>query len=46
MSLYIRRGILYSKRMELPVIQVVMLESGRKHTRLRLMSIDLLKALS
>jgi hypothetical protein len=45
MSQYIRREILSSKRMVLPVIQVVMLDGGRKPTKLGVLSTDLLKAL-
>jgi hypothetical protein len=41
----IRRRILSSNKMELPVIQMVMLDSGRKHTKLGVLSTDLLNAL-
>ncbi|KAG1630201.1 hypothetical protein G6F45_005662 [Rhizopus arrhizus] len=45
MSRCIRRGILSSKRMVLPVIQVVMLDGGRRPTKSRVLSTGLLKAL-
>ncbi|EIE83944.1 hypothetical protein G6F46_003982 [Rhizopus delemar] len=45
MSRRIKRGILSSKRMVLPVIQVVMLDGGRRPTKSGVLSTGLLKVL-
>jgi hypothetical protein len=45
MSQCIRKEVLYSKRMGFPVIQMVMLEGGRKPTKLGVLSTGQLKSL-